>query len=92
MGGQVSSTQQGTPHALSCTSSPPCSPVLPGVKLGLGALLLLYTVEGSCILGEDVKAKPLIVPVNLCGVTDDVLGKPPNQGQKSSKRSGRPAR
>ena len=40
-------------------------PVLPGVKLGLGALLLL--VQGSCILGEDVKAKPLIVPVNLCG-------------------------
>ena len=67
-------------------------PMLPGVKLGLGALLLLYTVEGSCILGEDVKAKPLIVPVNLRGVTDDVLGKPPNQGQKSSKRSGRPVR
>ena len=47
-------------------------PVLPGVKLGLGALLLL--VQGSCILGEDVKAKPLIVPVNLRGVTHDVLG------------------
>ena len=62
-------------------------PVLPGVKLGL-----LLLVQGSCILGEDVKAKPLIVPVNVRGVTDDVLGKPPNHGKKSSKRSARPVR